>query len=175
MIEMVILPLLLLSSSIYSAPTDREDMEMEDKRTEMRDFIIFRFAMKSCEVPSECHDKILYALKERIPPNCDTAKSDLLNCLKKEIHYHRGSSDLPLDLDSICCSFPSSGPLCPEICKTSLRSISMTPLQIYNNIATHCSSVSFPGDSQISQCIEVARHIHSRKEKECKKTKDFDD
>lgn len=113
MIEMVILPLLLLSSSIYSAPTDREDMEMEDKRTEMRDFIIFRFgltistfyflsntfschflhsrnnsiaAMKSCEVPSECHDKILYALKERIPPNCDTAKSDLLNCLKKGLY-----------------------------------------------------------------------------------------
>ncbi|GMS80250.1 hypothetical protein PENTCL1PPCAC_2425, partial [Pristionchus entomophagus] len=169
LIMIPLLPFLLLSSVVHSAPSDREK---EEKRMEMRDYIIFRFAMESCDVPSECHDKVLYSLKERIPPDCDTGRSDLLTCLKREIQYHRGSSDLPLHLDSICCSFPSAGPLCPEVCKTSLRSISMTPLQIHDNIISHCTSLSFSGDSLISQCIQVARHIHSHKEKECKKTKD---
>ncbi|GMT11267.1 hypothetical protein PFISCL1PPCAC_2564, partial [Pristionchus fissidentatus] len=164
--KMVGFLLMLLPIVVLSAPTERE---LEEKKAEMRDYIIFRFAVQACEVPSECQDKVMYSLNERIPPHCDTARSDLLNCLKREIHSHRAASDFPLELDSICCSFESAGPLCPEVCKTSLRTISLTPLQIHNNIVAHCSSSAFTGDTKIRQCIETARHIHSHK-KECTKT-----
>ncbi|GMR59247.1 hypothetical protein PMAYCL1PPCAC_29442, partial [Pristionchus mayeri] len=160
----------ILPSIVISAPSEREE-----KRLEMKDYIIFRFAMEECQVPSECHERVLTSLRERTPPYCDTGRNDLLPCLKREIHSHRGSSSLPLDLDPICCSFPSAGPLCPEVCKSSLRSISMTPLQIHDNIVSHCSSLSFSGDSLISECIQVARHLHSRKEKDCGRERQKDE